>query len=292
MKKIKLTIFIVTRDRPEFFKKAIDSAINQTYKSEYKIIISDNSISNETKHLAARQYPNIEYVRRNNISVFDHFQIILKENKSEFLVMLHDDDSLCSTYCEVALSRMLISEYISAIATRPYYFYLSGQSLNINKKNSAVDEVIDNPAQLLRLYFYENKSINPPFTSYMYRKSSIEGLKFNSKEAGKYSDLTFLLKILETGKFLWLKDKLVNIGIHDSNDSNIESMASYFKLINYLKIKYNFGRDNKLIKALRITIYVRYLRNNIKFKRRKFIFIKFVLLNIDLLAKILYFKNF
>lgn len=59
-----VSVLIPTYNRPHYFKEALDSVINQTYRN-IEIIIGDDSTNNETEELVRNQYlykyPNIKY---------------------------------------------------------------------------------------------------------------------------------------------------------------------------------------------------------------------------------------
>ena len=97
-----LQIYILSRDRPNFLKETIDSVLNQDqFHIKYELIISDNSESSDVKKMISKYYKNheLKYMSVNPpTSAIEHFQMIVSKIKSEFAILLHDDDVLRSDY--------------------------------------------------------------------------------------------------------------------------------------------------------------------------------------------------
>tara|TARA_B110000090_G_C13372078_1_gene442488 strand:+ start:1733 stop:2035 length:303 start_codon:yes stop_codon:yes gene_type:complete len=92
-----VSIYILSHDRPVYAANALLSAMSQTYKN-IKVIFSDNSSNYNTKnyldsleHLEPGSY---EYRYRNNIHPLAHFNNILDEVDTDYVLLFHDDDVL------------------------------------------------------------------------------------------------------------------------------------------------------------------------------------------------------
>ncbi|MDU4659515.1 MAG: glycosyltransferase, partial [Clostridium butyricum] len=91
-----VSILIPTYNRPEYFKLALDSVINQTYKN-IEIIIGDDSTNNETEELVFNEYlnkyDNIKYYHNEkNIGQFDNDLKLMKLANGKYINFLMDDD--------------------------------------------------------------------------------------------------------------------------------------------------------------------------------------------------------
>ena len=97
MKKSPLvSIIIPTFNRPEYFKIALESALNQTYKN-FEIFVSDNSTNDDTENLIQpylKKFPNIKYFRHKNFSANDNWNFARNYNNpdAKFVNWLLDDD--------------------------------------------------------------------------------------------------------------------------------------------------------------------------------------------------------
>lgn len=100
----RVTIAIPTFSRPEFIKFALDSALNQVHCPDYSVIVIDNCPDENTeteKIVTSFRCDRLSYYRNEkNIGMFGNMNRCLLLPKSEWVVILHDDDMLAPDYLE------------------------------------------------------------------------------------------------------------------------------------------------------------------------------------------------
>ena len=143
---------------------------------------------------------------------------------------------------------------------------------------------IDSKLKLVNHYFNLEFSGSAPFPGYLYRVKSLLNVKLDKENGGKYSDLSFLLKLLEYGRIQWLCKPLMFYRLHNNNDSNSFAKKDRELLMRHLKINnlltYNIENDLKLIllkekkKHFQITNFEFYLN------ALKYLFINILVLRI------------
>ena len=89
-----LQIVILSRDRPNFLSKTIESATNLNASDiSYEIIISDNSESDDVNNLFKENYSKshkISYRRRiPTVSSSSHYQLVIEELNSDYHLHNH-----------------------------------------------------------------------------------------------------------------------------------------------------------------------------------------------------------
>lgn len=97
-----VTIVIPTFNRPKFFRQALQSALNQTYRN-IEVFISDNSTDDETERLVhAADDVRVRYVRHKNFDANDNWDFARSYNNpaAEFVNWLMDDDLFMPTKIE------------------------------------------------------------------------------------------------------------------------------------------------------------------------------------------------
>lgn len=103
-----ITIAIPTYKRADLLKDAIDSAINQVYYSNYDIIVVDNNPERgcETEKLMmSYNNPKISYYKNaDNLGMAGNWNRLFTLAKGRYVVMLHDDDMLLSTFLTECIS--------------------------------------------------------------------------------------------------------------------------------------------------------------------------------------------
>jgi hypothetical protein len=94
----------------------------------------------------------------------------------------------------------------------------------------------------------------------MYRRSAINGLCLDPRQGGKYSDVSFLLKVLQRGAILWLDATLMRYRIHGFNDSATEAIGQRLRLLRYVYTCTSIDRHSPLITQYRYRYWMSWWR--------------------------------
>ena len=252
---------MLTFNRPKQALEAIESILAQEDK-KFKLVVSDNSSSDELRHLLGGRI-EFEYIKREHVlSAIDHGNQCLSEIDTEYFALFHDDDLMLpnfvkdfwrakSLYPEVAAfgANAIIEHYgvvdgLSFKAARPYVGPISH-------------------GDLLRRYFSHHQLGIAPLPSYVYKTSSLNGLHFDVS-GGKYSDVKWLSQWCAKGSMMWIAEPMMVYRLHDSNDGNFESRHDRLRFLVYLK-SYRDIFDPEILSDYRNFLYkklVHVLREN------------------------------
>ena len=103
-----IQIYILSRNRPNYLRVALDSLLKQNHSQiKFEIIVSDSSDNDDVCKMIDRDYAqkNIKYIRRNSpLRAIDHINLVVSELNSEYSVIFHDDDILHPDYMTVMSS--------------------------------------------------------------------------------------------------------------------------------------------------------------------------------------------
>ncbi len=207
----KITICIPVYERYDYFETAIQSALNQTVKCE--ILVSDNASS----HYKFRDYcelNNIQYSRNeNNLGVFANWNKCIELARTEFAIILSDDDILKPTYVE---------EFIQALSEFPdidlYYtnfdIYDFGLKKLLSHNHNIPFGYYENNLEVLK-YGADFGLSFPIFTSAI-KRAKFDGFqeKFHS-----CSDWIWMYSEVRKINLYGNNQILVTRGNHDNNDS-------------------------------------------------------------------------
>ena len=93
-KEKKLTLYIMTWERPEYLDQCLNSIENQIYKDFNLVILDDASKKDYSKILTKYKHLNFEYIKhKNNIGLTNNFYFaITRKVKTKYLMAFHDDD--------------------------------------------------------------------------------------------------------------------------------------------------------------------------------------------------------
>lgn len=231
-----LTIYLITRDRPEFIISTIDSILSQTYNL-FDLVISDNSTNDETFRIISTTYlveNRCTYIDRKGIynSGIEHINAIHREVQSKYYIIFHDDDIM---YPNMILDLYkVISSANDIVAVAAYAHVLKGGKLYQNIIRHKKNDVICNQMQLIERYV--SKQDMPPFASYMYNNNLLNDVYIDARMGGKYSDCSFIVSLPLYGRVIYIPKHVMRVTIHNKQDSQDHQFLQYLSLIKYLKV--------------------------------------------------------
>jgi glycosyltransferase involved in cell wall biosynthesis len=251
-----LQVFILCRNRPDFARQAVQSAVRQAI-NRFELVISDNSTDNSVELMVRSEFPGLQYRRRtNNRSVFDHLNQCLNEATADYVCLFHDDDLLSPRFTECILDAIHQFPDAAAIGTNAWIVE-DGKPPELSFKAMGKVHFVRDPRQLAEHYFSRHQPGIAPFPGYVYSKARIGALRFDP-DGGKYSDVSWLLRVAATGGIVWIVEPLMTTRMHSSNDSRQESIGDRLKLFAFFK-KHVSTLGLGLIEDFRFFVYKKIL---------------------------------
>lgn len=227
-----LQLYILCYNRAALARQAIQSALRQN--GPFRLVISDNSTDDETQAMVAAEFPQLDYRRRvPHLKALDHFNLCLAEASSDYICLFHDDDLLAPQYVERVLAAINAHPEAAAIGVNAWIAE-DGRPLKLSFRSTGSHHRVRDAARLAAHYFSRHQLGIAPFPGYVYARSRIAGLRFDQAN-GKYSDVSWLLRVADRGGLVWLVEPLMTYRLHASNDSRSESIGDRLKLLAYFK---------------------------------------------------------
>jgi glycosyltransferase involved in cell wall biosynthesis len=119
LNKVTVTIAIPTYNRVKLLKETIDSALNQCGFEDYCIIVVDNNpcrgCDTEKMILNYNTEKILYYKNQENIGMFGNQNRCFELPKSEWVVLLHDDDLLLPSYLMECMNVLTLRKNIDAL---------------------------------------------------------------------------------------------------------------------------------------------------------------------------------
>jgi GT2 family glycosyltransferase len=261
----RVQIFILSRDRVDYLRKSLQSVMDSA-QHVAEVIVSDNSTNEDVRKMMELEFPSIQVIAHNPpLPALMHFNHLIDIATAEFFMLFHDDDILLPMAIEESLRALDANQIAVACAH-------NSQILNVNRPmvktlmgNFLSPREIKNPVNLLS-YYMEIGPIGPAaFPSYVYRSKLVQKTRLNFEEAGKYSDVTFLVKLLQNGSLLWLPQVLMQTRIHADNDSRIENVGARMRLLRYACSHHRIPRKGSLATSYRYRIWLRWWLQHLPF---------------------------
>ena len=242
-----LQIYILSKDRENYLREALSSALKQA-SDEFKIevIVSDNSETDCVEKLMCSEFPDVKLVRRIPfLSSHDHHRRVIDEASSDYLVIFHDDDLMLPGYAERMLG--VIREHPDSVAVgcNSFIFHDKAKSpVALIHSFRSIQYFKDEPSFLMQ-NICDPRGICP-LPSYIYRRRFLSSGLVNEKEGGKYSDVSFLSKLIEFGNLIWIPDALMMTRFHSDNDSGKFLIADKLKLVRYM-VSRGVNKDHPML---------------------------------------------
>lgn len=251
-----LTVVILTCNRCDLLIETIQSVLNQNC-NDFSIVVSDNSSNEETLKKIQEKFidERFVYVKRDRqYSPFEHFNLCLSEVNTKYVILFHDDDLMKENLVESLYNNIVNKGYIAV-----------GCNALIQNNNDKTEKeyfitrenlIIRDCSSLVKQYLLDNIV---PFPAYIYDLEKIKQKKLLFKNCvGKYSDVAWLLNLLQYGTIKWLKKSLMYYRVHGNQDSQKIDFYSQIKLFNLYKKYINTHELKKMFLKKRISFLYGY----------------------------------
>lgn len=106
---MKIDILMATYNGEKFLREQIDSILNQTY-SDFRLLISDDCSTDNTREIL-NEYVNkdkrvVVFLQNKNLGVVKNFEFLMKQVESEYFMFADQDDSWYEDKIEESIKKM------------------------------------------------------------------------------------------------------------------------------------------------------------------------------------------
>ena len=209
-------VLIPTFNRPEYFKIALESVLNQTYQN-IDIVVSDNSTNNETEELIQsylEKNPRIKYFHHQNFDANDNWNFLrqyqINDTEHEYLNWLMDDDLFYPKKIEIMLRMFLNNPDVSLVSSKRNFIDENG---NVTDQYNWLNETskLSGEAVGKLIFLNYHNYVGEPTTA-LIKKSCLRNndLCLNEDETGffAYVDTSTWLQLLSKGNLIWINEPL------------------------------------------------------------------------------------
>ena len=248
-----VSVIIATYRRDNSLKKAIESALNQTYKDIEVIVVDDNANTewNTWVEAIVKQYPAVKYIQnKTNKGSAATRNIGIKESGGDFITFLDDDDEYLPEKIEQQLNGLLEANGDFSV-TDLFLYNESGKLIDKRIRSYITDY---SPEQLLKFHLMHHITGTDTL---MFKKSYLE--KIGGFPPIDVGDEFYLMKeaICDGGKFVYTKGCFVKAYVHTETDG----LSSNMSKINGENALYEFKKaffkdfDKKTVQYIRMRHY-------------------------------------
>ena len=232
-----VTVIIPTFNRPKFFKLALDSALNQTYKN-IEVFVSDNSTNDETEILMQEYLAKdsrIKYFRHKDFNANDNWNFCRQYNnpKAEYVNWLMDDDLFYPTKFEIMVEIYRNNPDVSLVNSTRDVIDLDGNITDRLGKISEESIKLPGKKAAERIFEHGENFIGEP-TTVLIRKKFLRDndLCWTDEEGGFFSliDISTWLQLLTQGNMIYLAEPFSAFRRHPGQVTNQAGNGIVFEI--------------------------------------------------------------
>ena len=202
--------------------------------------------------------------RKGNLDIFEHFRVNFYETKSNYLLILHDDDFLDTNYLLHIKKFINENPNFGLVATNGYYFTNINEQENF-KQIFKIDEKTINYKLIEKkiLYKYLDYDLGgvAPFSSYFYNVRKVRNSQIvlpSLSRCGYVDDAAFLIQSTKFLELYWINKKIIFIRRHNKSHTLI-SLLDYKLFVSYVSQK--FEKNLELVVKLKKFRFFCFLSN-------------------------------
>lgn len=159
---MKISVNILTKNRKDFFVRAINSVFDQDAKDFEVVVVDDASTDNTSEIIAALKYPNLKIItHKTSKGITQSRQEALEASAGEYIAILDDDD--------IWVDRKKLSKQLAYFERNPEAVLVGG-GIKISKNNITVNKFRPESDKQIRKWILLK---NPFFTSTVMFKKNI-----------------------------------------------------------------------------------------------------------------------
>lgn len=213
-----LEIFIVTYNRADMLKTAIESCLQQTVQGISITILDNASTDNTSDVVASFENRNIHYLpTKENIGAYGNILRSQELCSTKYVLIFHDDDQLHPKY--VASAYHYLNQH-------PDANLVVSNSVTIPAQSTPDHSTVHNKSilkldrtHLAAALYVKNKIA---FCSAIYRKDALLSLDFRDleKKFGKWGDRPIMIEAVGKGMAIILTGTYIFTGRHEAQDTH------------------------------------------------------------------------
>jgi glycosyltransferase involved in cell wall biosynthesis len=275
---ILVSVIIPTYNRLEYFKIALDSALNQTYRNLEVIVTDDSSIDDIENYVRTIDDGRIKYFRnRHRLGIALNVKNGIEKSSGDYFAFLNDDDlwmpSFLEKLCSAALSNNAGCIFSDHLLINNKGIILEKETLDNSKfykRNELDTGIVSNK----KIDLFIDFSV-PVAMACMIKKDMINLADYPHQVGGAY-DRWLLLQCVANKNctFYYVNEKLTNYRVHDLSVSSTQGVTVATSVIYILSIarkKLALSRQQLKFINSEIRSYIRSL-----IKKKSLIFLRYV----------------
>lgn len=219
---IKITVGLVTYNRPEFLKEAVHSVLSQTF-SDFELLISNDHVESEVtfETLGIKHDTRIKIInQKKNLGEIRNLNYLLEIAQGEWFVWLADDDLFHQDFLKLATNAILEYECKNVVGFFSNYIAASNPYGLFPKPLKSSECIHYDASSFLSNYTSRKNTLIGCYgvmRTDVLRKAG--GLPQLGNSFSPYGDTLIPILLIEYGNICWLDEKLIFLRTHAESQS-------------------------------------------------------------------------
>jgi glycosyltransferase involved in cell wall biosynthesis len=247
----KVSIALITYNRPQFLRYAIQGVLAQSF-SDFELIIMDNGSEVNTWNVVKGFTDHRIRYHRNLENSRDYMNLAFLLAKGKYLLITHDDDIMMENMIEQEIEYFENDEDVIAVSCNMRNISESGNMLDIAHKFKR--DVVFNKKEFIEFYVKTGISLTCPTVLLHLERMNQHNLKFDVSVGPAMDVFLWISANLFPYKIYFICKPLYYYRIHPSQDSTLSKLEmeiSLFKHLEELFVKNNINNYLKPLKRLK-----------------------------------------
>lgn len=270
--KMKVSVALITYNRPQFLHQAIQAILNQEF-TDFEFLILDNGSSEETKEVILQfNDKRIKYIR-NDYNQREFYNIGFKIALGEYLLITHDDDLLLPNFLVKTVE--LMDKYPESVVVSTNACSIDGNNKIITPNLMRLNNI-----RIFKKFQYISHFIRAKYgiicPSALMRKDFFlsNGLDFDFS-VGPAADNYLWIKCNLSDKTLIINNEILyKYRIHENQDSYINKISMNTQLYHALVILFKKEKLYRLLPIFSLRLLINFTKSFQKGLVSKLVFLE------------------
>lgn len=217
LSELKITVGLVTYNRPEFLREAVHSVLRQSFEN-FELIISNDYPEDAVtfESLGIKSDPRIRIVNQeSNLGEVRNMNYLLESAQGKWFVWLGDDDLLHPEFLMLAQKDILNNQHADIVGFFSNYSSASSpEGVFPQQLKSSKCRYYDAQNFLLKYTSRKSRLVGCYGIMHAATLKKIGGIPLLGSSFGPYSDTLIPILLAEHGSLCWLDESLIFLRTH------------------------------------------------------------------------------
>jgi glycosyltransferase involved in cell wall biosynthesis len=226
----KVSIIIPTYQRAHLIGLTLQSALNQTFRGDYEIVVIDDGSTDNTGDVVRAIAPNARYIWQENVGIPEVLNVCVREARGEYISFLGSDDALAPTALEQEAVILDANAKVGLVHSAAWLMDDAGRLTQLLRPSFARESYVRTGYAEIADLLMSNHIVA---TTVMVRKRCFEECGYFDRRFGLYEDWNMWTRIFKRWDAAYVHQPLAFYRVHGGEAGSIFRKADPRDLARY-----------------------------------------------------------